>query len=290
MIPDRFEYARAASVEDAVRLLNEHEGAVALAGGHSLVPMMKLRLARPERVVDLELLRDQLGYISVDGGCVRIGAMTRHHDLAASEVVRSHCGGLAEVAGMVGDPQVRHRGTIGGSVAHGDPAADLPTALVALDAELEVVGEDGRRNIPSRDFFQGVFTTALRPGELLLEIRVPTDPSGARATYVKFNRRAQDFATVGVFVSARVEGGVVDHAAVGLTHMDTRPVRATAVEECLRGKAPTAKNLADAAALASEGTNPTTDKHASASFRRHLAEVLTQRALRTVLLDPEDEP
>ena len=234
MIPVRFEYARATSVEDAVRLLNEHEGAVALAGGHSLVSMMKLRLARPERVVDLELLRDQLGYINVDGGCVRIGAMTRHHDLAASEVLRSHCGGLAEVAGMVGDPQVRHLGTIGGSVAHGDPAADLPTALVALDAELEVVGEDGRRNIPSRDFFRVFRRRRFAPGELLLEIRVPTDPSGARATYVKFNRRAQDFATVGVFVSARVEGGVVDHAAVGLTHMDTRPVRATAVEECLR--------------------------------------------------------
>jgi aerobic carbon-monoxide dehydrogenase medium subunit len=290
MIPAAFDYTRATSVEDAIRLLKEVPGSMALAGGHSLLPLMKLRLSQPERVVDLGPLREELGFIRSEDRCVRIGAMTRHHDLATSEVLKARCPGLADVAGVVGDPQVRHCGTVGGSVAHGDAAADLPTALLALDAEFEVATDAGLRIIRARDFFLGFLTTALEPGELLVGIKIPARAPGARATYTKFNRRAQDWATVGVFAIADVDNGVVNHAAVGLTNMGSTPLRASAVEAALQGKSPTAEALAAAAALADEGTDPTSDKNASASFRRHLARVLTHRSLRAILIDSKERP
>jgi carbon-monoxide dehydrogenase medium subunit len=285
VIPATFEYVPANSVEDALQLLNEVPSSTVLAGGHSLVPLLKLRLSRPARVVDLGPLRDELGLIQAEDGHVRIGAMTRHHDLAASELLRTSCPGLAEVAAMVGDPQVRHRGTVGGSVAHGHPAGDLPTALLALDADFEVASTSGRRSVPARDFFRGFLTTALEPGELLVEVKVPARPTGTRATYTKFNRRAQDWATVGVFAHARVEDGVIKDAGIGLTNMGSTSLRAGAVEASLAGQSPTAELVASAAAQAAEGTNPPTDKNASASFRRHLARVLTHRSLTAVLLD-----
>jgi carbon-monoxide dehydrogenase medium subunit len=288
MIPTAFDYVRAGSVDDAIRLLTEVPGSMAMAGGHSLLPLMKLRLAQPERIVDLGPLHDELAFIRQEDGHIRIGAMTRHHDLAASELVRARCPGLAEVAAMVGDPQVRHRGTVGGAVAHGDAAGDLPTALLALDADVELAGAAGRRTVAARDFFQGLFTTALAPGELLTELRLRVREPGTRATYTKFNRRAQDWATVGVFALAHVDDGIIDDAAVGLTHMGTTPLRASALEAALRGRSPTDDVLAAAADLADEGTDPMSDKNASASFRRHLARVLANRSLRAVLGQTED--
>jgi carbon-monoxide dehydrogenase medium subunit len=267
MIPASFEYEVAESVEHAVELLGR-EDAKLLAGGHSLLPAMRLRIARPALLVDIGRL-DALSYVREDGDAIAIGPLTRHHDLAANELLRERCDVLADAASQVGDPQVRHRGTIGGSVAHGDPASDLPTVLLALDAAFVVTGPGGERTVPATDFFQGVFTTALGPQDLLTEIRVPS----ATGTYLKFNRRAQDWATVGVAV-ARVSGDV----RVGLTSMGATPLRATAVEEALASGA----DVATAAELAAEGTSPSSDTNGSADFRHHLARVLVRRALDAV--------
>jgi aerobic carbon-monoxide dehydrogenase medium subunit len=264
VIPASFDYEVAESVEHAVELL-AREDAKLLAGGHSLIPAMRLRVARPALLVDIGRL-DGLSYVREDGDTIGIGALTRHHDVATSSVLREHCDVLAGAAAQVGDPQVRHRGTIGGSVAHGDPASDLPTVLLALDAEFVVTGPGGERTVAAADFFQGVFTTALGPQDVLTEIRVPR----ATGTYLKFNRRAQDWATVGV-AAVRVNGDV----RVGLTSMGPTPLRATGVEEALASGA----DAPTAAALAAEGTSPSDDTNGSADYRRHLAHVLVRRAL-----------
>ena len=265
MIPVEFDYELAGSVEHAIELLGGRDGAKVLAGGHSLLPAMRLRIARPGLLVDVGRL-DELRYVREADGGLEIGALTRHHDLVHDGLLRKHCPLLAHTASLVGDPQVRHRGTIGGSVAHGDPASDLPTVLVALDAELVARGPGGERTIPAADFFRGVFETALGPQDVLTEIRVPA----ATGTYVKFNRRAQDWATVGVAVG-RVNGDV----RVGLTSMGPIPMRAAAVEAALvAGASP-----AQAAEQAAEGTDPPSDTSGSADFRRHLARVLVRRAL-----------
>lgn len=270
MIPAAFDYEVAESVDHAIELLGR-EDAKLLAGGHSLLPAMRIRLARPSLLVDIGRVGD-LSYAREEGDGVAIGALTRHHDLATSDLLRERCDLLADTASQVGDPQVRHRGTIGGSVAHGDPASDLPTALLALEAEFVVAGTQGTRTIPATDFFQGVFTTALGPQDVLTEIRVPR----ATGTYVKFNRRAQDWATVGVAV-ARVNGDV----RVGLTSMGATPLRATAVEEALASGA----DAATAADRADEGTSPSSDTNGSAEYRRFLARVLVRRALEQVLAE-----
>lgn len=264
MIPASFEYEVAESVEHAVELLGR-EDAKALAGGHSLIPAMRLRVARPALLVDIGRLGG-LSYVREDGDTIAVGALTRHHDLAADALLREHCNVLADAASQVGDPQVRHRGTIGGSVAHGDPASDLPTVLLTLDAKFVLTGFGGERTVSAEDFFHGVFTTALGPQELVTEIRVPR----ATGTYLKFNRRAQDWATVGVAV-ARVNGDV----RVGLTSMGATPLRATAVEEALASGA----DASTAAELAAEGTSPASDTNGSADYRRSLARVLVRRAL-----------
>lgn len=271
MIPARFDYEVAGSVEEAVRLLGESDDAKLLAGGHSLLPLMRLRFARPSLLVDIGRLSD-LAYVRDAGDRVAIGALTRHHDLATSDVLARACPLLAFTAGQVGDPQVRHRGTIGGSVAHGDPASDLPAALLALDAELVATGPGGERTIPAADFFRGFLETALAPQELLTEIRVPK--LGGGSAYVKFNRRAQDWATVAVAVAV-TDGG----ARVALVNMGPTPLRATAVEAALAGGA----GLDEAAATAAEGTSPPSDTNGSADYRRHLATVLTRRALEKAL-------
>ena len=267
MIPASFDYQRAASAEEAVSMLREHgEEAKLLAGGHSLLPLMKLRLATPSVVIDVGRIRE-LSYLRDGGDQVSIGALTRHRDVETSELLQREVPILAHVAGLVGDPQVRHRGTIGGSLAHGDPASDLPAVVLALGGTLVVQGPGGRRDIPATEFFQGFLETALAPEEMLVEIRAPKARGGW--SYQKFNRRAIDWAIVGV---AAVRNGTT---GVALVNMGPVPLRASAVEQALAGGA----SAADAAALAAEGTDPSADLNASVEYRQHLARVLVRRAL-----------
>jgi len=271
VIPAAFDYQRAGSVDEAIGLLTQNgEDAKLIAGGHSLLPLMKLRLAAPAVLVDIGRIGD-LSYVQGDGGEVRIGALTRHHDAANSDLLREQVPLLAHVAGQIGDPQVRHRGTLGGSVAHGDPASDLPAALLALRATLVARGPGGERTIAADDFFTGFLETALAPDEVLTEIRVPAT-AGAGWAFEKFNRRAQDWAIVGVAaVLANGSGG----PGVGLVNMGSQPLRAAGVEDALRS----GSGAADAAARAAEGADPPADLNASPEYRRHLAEVLVRRAL-----------
>jgi aerobic carbon-monoxide dehydrogenase medium subunit len=271
VIPPSFTYARATSVDEALALAAEHgEDAKYLAGGQSLLPLMKLRFAAPAVLIDLTRVAE-LSYIRDEGTYVAIGALTRHHDVATSELLRSDIPLLAHTAKAVGDPQIRHRGTIGGSVAHADAAADLPGSLLALDATFVVRGESGTRSVPAAEFFKGIFETALEPGELLTEIQVPKPASPAAWSFQKFNKRAIDFAMVG----AAVQGAGGQNTAVALINMGSTPLRATAVESALANGA----SIADAAALAAEGTNAGSDIHASKAYREHLARVLVRRAL-----------
>ena len=266
MIPAEFEYRRAGSVAEAVDLLGSQDDTKLLAGGHSLIPLMRLRFARPALLVDVHRL-DELRYVRKDDGKIAIGALTRHAELARDPILTAGCALLADAAAHVGDPQVRHRGTIGGSVAHGDPVSDLGTILLTLDADLVAVGPEGQRVIPAGEFFTGMFQTALGPQEVLTEIRVPEIAGG---TYLKFVRRQFDWATVGV-AAARVDGRV----QVGLTSMGAVPLRALGVEEATAaGAAP-----AEAATRTAEGTEPPSDASASAEYRAHLAEVRVRRAL-----------
>ena len=265
MIPAAFTYRRATSAEEALSLAADAgEDAKFLAGGHSLLPLMKLRLAAPDVLIDIGRLRE-LSYIREEDGQIAIGALTRHHDLEHSGVLARELPLLAHAAGKVGDPQVRHCGTIGGSLAHADPAADLPAVLLALDATLITQGPSGSRQIAAGDFFAGLFETALEPGELLTEVRVGK-PARAGWSFQKFTKRAIDWAIVGV----AVQGG-----NVALVHMGSTPLRATAVEQALADGA----SPKEAAAHAAEGTNPSSDINASAAYREHLARVLTARAL-----------
>ncbi len=267
MIPAAFEYVRADSADAALAALAEHgDDAKLLAGGMSLIPLMKLRLATPTVLVDVARLTD-LSYVRDAGDHVAIGALTRHRDLETSALLAEACPALRGVAAEVGDNQVRHRGTLGGSVAHGDPASDLPAALLALDATFVVRGPGGERTVAAEHFFQGFLETALAPDELLTEIRVPKATGGWN--YQKFNRRAQDWAIVGALV---VNNG---STRVALVNMAGTPLRARSVEEALAGGA----SVADAAALAAEGTDAPADLNASPEYREHLARVLVRRAL-----------
>jgi carbon-monoxide dehydrogenase medium subunit len=267
MIPAPFEYRRAGSVQEALGWLAEDPDATKLlAGGHSLLPLMKLRLATPAVLVDVGRVPG-LSYVRDEGDHVAIGALTRHRDLEISDVARAHVPLLAHVAGQVGDPQVRHRGTIGGSLAHGDPASDLPAAVLALDGTMVVEGPRGRREVAASDFFVGFLETVLEPDEMLTEVRVRKAPSGW--AFQKFNRRAQDWAIVGV--AAVLDGD----ARVALVNMATTTVRARGTEEALAAGA----DPAQAAVRAAEGLEPPSDLHGSAEYRRHLATVLVRRAL-----------
>jgi carbon-monoxide dehydrogenase medium subunit len=269
VIPAAFEYVRAGSAEEVIAALGEHgDEAKVLAGGMSLLPLMKLRLATPTVLVDAGRL-DDLSYVRDGGDHVAIGALTRHRDLETSDLLRESCGVLRGVAAEVGDNQVRHRGTLGGSVAHGDPASDLPAVLVALDATFVAQGPGGTRVLAAGEFFQGFLETALAPDELLTEIRVPKSGSNGWA-YEKFNRRAQDWAIVGA-LAVTVEGS----RRVALVNMGATPIRAAGVEAALSGGASTA----EAASHAAEGTDAPADLNASSAYREHLARVLVQRAL-----------
>jgi aerobic carbon-monoxide dehydrogenase medium subunit len=265
VIPAAFTYKRAESVDEALDLAAQHgEDAKFLAGGHSLLPLMKLRLAFPEVVVDIGRLRD-LSYIRDEGSYIAVGGLTRHGELEHSGLLARELPLLAHAAGQVGDPQIRHRGTIGGSLAHADPQADLPAVVLALDATLVARGPAGEREIGAADFFRGLFETALEPGELLTEIRIPK-PQAAGWSFQKFTKRAIDWAIVGVAAQGD---------QVALISMGQTPLRATAVESALASGA----SAEEAAAHAAEGTSPTDDLNADSAYRQHLAQVLVRRAL-----------
>ena len=274
MIPGSFEYVRPTSVEEAVAALVEHgDDAKVLAGGHSLLPLMKLRLAMPAVLIDISRIPG-LSYVRVDGDEVAIGAGTRHHELEKDDVAAAEVPLLPYVASQVGDPQVRHRGTIGGTVAHSDPASDLPTALLALGGTVVVQGPNGRRDIPITEFWLGFFETALAEDELILEIRVPRTGSAGWA-YEKFTRRANDWPIVAAAAVGSRGGGAGGQLRVALANMAGSVVRATATEEALARGA----SIEEAAALADQGTSPGADMHADQEYRRHLARLLTRRAL-----------
>lgn len=282
MIPATFDYEVASSVDAALSLLAQGgPDARLLAGGHSLIPMMKLRLARPSLLVDIGRIGD-LSYIRDAGDHIAIGAGTRYHDVHTNRTLIDACPLVAHVAGRIGDPQVRHKGTIGGSVAHGDPASDLPPVLLALDAEFAIRGPGGaERVIAAADFFTGFLATALAPGEIVTEIRVPKLAASEGWSYLKFNRRAQDWAIVGVTAVVDHSNGDIARARVALTNMGPTPLRARATEAALA--AGDAGTIAAASALAADGTAPVTDTNATADFRRHLAGVLVRRAIEQAL-------
>ena len=269
MIPAAFDYTVAESADHAVSLLGEHgEDAKLLAGGHSLLPLMRLRLAAPSVLIDIGRIGD-LNYIRDGGDHVAVGALTTMEEAHFSELLLRDCPILAHTAGEVGDPQVRHRGTVGGTVAHSDPASDIPTVLLALDATLVVKGPDGERTVPAADFWTGIFESALGPQDLLTEMRVPK-PAGAGWNYQKFHPRAQDWAIVGVAAVAS-NGGV----KVALTNMGEKPLRASAVEHALAS----GSDPAAAADQVLDGTSPPNDALASSEYRSALAKVLTRRAI-----------
>lgn len=271
MIPAPFEFQRVEFVDHAIQILTDNPDAKIIAGGHSLLPLMRLRLARPAMLVDITRIQD-LKYIKEDDGHVAIGALTRHHDVANSEALQQLCPILPFTASKVGDPQVRHVGTIGGSVAHADPAGDMPSVLLALGATLVATGPGGMREIAASDMFPGLFQSALASDEVLTEIRVPKTAGGW--SYQKFTRRAQDWAVVGV-AAVRMNGS----ANVSLTNMGLTPMRAAGVEEALAGGA----DPATAAERADEGSAPPSDSFGSDEYRRALAKVLVRRALEEAL-------
>ncbi|SFE14414.1 carbon-monoxide dehydrogenase medium subunit [Actinopolyspora alba] len=280
MIPAEFEYVAPSTVEEAVRTLDRAgDDAKVLAGGQSLLPVLRMRMADPGLVVDLGGIPETKG-VREDGDALVIGAMTSHHEVMRSDLVRQHAELVALATRTVADPQVRHRGTFGGSLAHADPAGDLPAPVLAMDAEMVIAGPSGRRTVPAAEFFVDYFTTALESNEVLVEVRLPKY-TGWRAHYEKFNRVAQAWSVVGVAATLLVRDGTVAQARVGLTNMGATPVRARGVEQALLGSPPSGEAIRQAAAHATEGTQAGSDASAEADYREHLAEVLTGRALAT---------
>jgi aerobic carbon-monoxide dehydrogenase medium subunit len=279
MIPAKFDYVKPSSVDDAVQaLVSGGEDAKVIAGGQSLLPLLRLRLSYPDLLVDVGGV-DELGGVTDSGDTLLIGATTTHYQLVHDPLIAEHCGLIAEAAGMVADPAVRHRGTFGGSLAHGDPAGDLPAVAVALGATMVARGLRGEREIAASDFFVDYLTTALQPGEILTGVRVPKLGGDWGYRYEKFHRTAQAWAIVGVAALARRSNGHVAEARVGLTNMGSVPVRASAVEAAAAGAEATRDALNAAAASAADGTEPPADLHGAPDYRRHLARVLTGRAL-----------
>jgi aerobic carbon-monoxide dehydrogenase medium subunit len=270
MIPAPFDYEVAESLEHAISLLGSRDDAKLLSGGHSLLPLLRLRVTRPALLVDIGRI-DGLSYVRDAGDAIAIGALTRHHDVATAPLLQEHNPLVSYSAGLIGDPQVRHRGTIGGSLAHGDPASDLPAVVLALDGEIDIVGPRGTRTVAASAFFEGVFQTVVAPDEILTEVRVPKLTGDHGWSYLKFRRRAQDWATVGVAVVAeRANGG--HKAAISLVNMGATPLRAHAAESAVASGG-------DPGAVAAEGADPPSDTNASAEYRRHLAGVLVRRAV-----------
>jgi carbon-monoxide dehydrogenase medium subunit len=278
MIPAQFDYARVDTLDQALSLLAQNEDAKILAGGHSLIPAMKLRLIQPPLVVDIGRIKD-LSYVREADGQIQIGAATTHYQIESSELLKKICPLLPECAGHIGDVQVRNRGTIGGSLAHADPAGDWPAAIVALNAELVAVSKQGERVIQADDFFVDLLTTALDPGEILREIRI-SKPLGTAQAYVKMHHPASGFAVVGVAADLSVNGGgKCERASIGITGVSAKAYRAAAVETSLTGATLNEQTIASAAGRATDGVDTSGDLFASADYRRHLAQVYTRRAI-----------
>ena len=274
-----FNYHRAGSVDEAVALLGQHDDAALLAGGHSLIPSLKLRLASPGTLVDIGHLAE-LNYIRAQGGGVAIGAATTHHSIETSAVVAQQAPLLAQAAAVIGDVQVRNMGTIGGSLAHADPAADYPAAILASGAQIVARGPDGERSIDAGDFFVDLFLTSLQPGEIITEIRLPAQPAGAGACYLKFPHPASRFAVVGCAAVVVTVGGAWAEVRVAFTGVANAAFRDGAVERALTGQQATAATIAAAAALAAQDAEVLSDTFAGADYRRHLATVFAGKALR----------
>ncbi len=280
MIPAQFDYVAPTSLAEAVSLLAAHQDeAKILAGGHSLIPAMKLRLAQPQLLIDIGRIKD-LSYIREDSGQLRIGAMTTHYELESSARLRELCPLLPDCAAHIGDVQVRNKGTIGGSLAHADPAADWPAAILALDAELVAVSAQGERAISAADFFVDMLTTALAPGEILREIRVPLAQEKTGQAYAKLHHPASGFAVVGVAVQLTRANDTCQAIAVGITGVAVKAYRAHGVEQALTGQALDEQTITAAAQMAADGVDLNADLFASADYRRHLAQVYTRRAIK----------
>ncbi len=280
MQPRSFEYVRASSIEQAIGLLKEHgERAKLLAGGQSLIPILKLRLASPEVLVDIGRIPG-LSFVKEEGDVLRIGAMARHRDLEQTAVVRNRYPLLTDTAHVLGDPQVRNLGTIGGSVAHADPASDWGTALLAFDTKLVATGPKGTRTLSIDDFFRDTFATALGPSEILTEIRIPKAPARSGGAYTKLKRKTGDFATVAAAAQVELDGrGAIARTRIGLAAAGPTPVRARRAEQHLVGRMPDVVALAEASRLAAEGARPTADLRGSVEYKRAMVEVYTRRAL-----------
>ncbi|MBX5495675.1 MAG: xanthine dehydrogenase family protein subunit M [Bryobacteraceae bacterium] len=281
MIPDTFDYSAPVTLTEAIELLSS--GAKALAGGQSLIPLMKLRLASPQHLVDLSRIPELSG-IREENGVVHIGAMTTHYEIESSMLLRTACPLLPQTASRIGDVQIRNMGTIGGSIAHADPASDYPAALLALDAVVRIAGAGGFRTISYEDLLVDSFSVALEPGEVIVDIMVPVDPSNTGTCYVKAPQAASGFAIVGVAVRAVKTDGIVSSARVGVTGLAAKPFRARSVERQLEGTRGTDADIIGAAALVGDGVDANSDLHASADYRKHLAEVYLRRALRAALI------
>ena len=277
MIPATFDYVAPESVADALAALADSDDAKVLAGGQSLLPILRMRLNAPEKVIDLGRITALRG-VREDGDAIVIGAMTAYVDLLADPLVAEHAALLRAAIAEVADPQIRRRGTIGGALVHADPAGDVGAPALALDAELVITGSAGERTVAAADFFEDLFTTAVGEDELLTAIRIPKH-TGWGAAYEKFVRVAHQWSIVAVAATVRMEGGAIAEAKIGLTNMGSTPLRAAAVESALAGTAATAEAIAGACALAAEGTNPPSDLNGDADYRRHLAGVLTRRAV-----------
>jgi carbon-monoxide dehydrogenase medium subunit len=280
MIPAQFEYVAPKTLEDALRLVERHgDEAKILAGGHSLLPLMKLRLAQPRFVIDIGRLRN-MNYIREENGHIAIGALTTHAEIESSSLLRAKCPLLAETAAVIGDVQVRNRGTLGGSLAHADPAADYPAAALALDMEIVAASTAGTRTISVAEFFVDMLTTALRPGEILSQVRVaPLAPQTGTA-YEKLHQPASGFAIVGVAARLTIgKDGTIEDVAIGVTGLGPKAFRALGVEKILRGKKASEKLFAEASRHSTEGVEPLSDLHASADYRREMATVHARRAL-----------
>jgi carbon-monoxide dehydrogenase medium subunit len=278
VIPAQFDYVAPASLDEALAALAEAgDDAKIIAGGQSLLPVLRMRLNAPEKVIDLGRI-DALRGVRDDGDAIVVGAMTTHADVLRDPLVHEHALVITKAVEQLADPQVRHRGTFGGALAHADPAGDLGAPALALDAEFVIAGQGGTRTVPAEGFFVDLFTTAIEDGEILTEVRIPKR-SGWGAHYEKFVRVAHQWPIVAVAAAVRTEGGTISEARVGLTNMASTPLRARAVEDALVGKPATDEAVREAAASAAEGTNPPSDLNGDADYRRHLATVLTRRAV-----------
>lgn len=279
MIPATFDYEAPTTLAEAIALLEKHgDEAKILAGGHSLIPMMKLRFAQPEVLIDINNIPG-MSYVTEENGHLKIGAMTRESELEHADIVKSKYHIFTDAAKLIADPQVRNMGTIGGNIAHGDAANDHPAVMIALRAEVEIAGPNGKRTVPIDDFFKGFYMTEIQPNEILTEIRVPTVGAGTGTAYHKLERKVGDYATAGVAIAITLSGDTVSQIGIALTNVSAVPMRATRAEEALRGKTLTADTIKQAAQFASEDCNPTADLRGDEEYKRAMVAVLVKRMI-----------